>query len=353
MTLPSKYESMSDEQLVAAIERAKESLGDALVILVHHYQRDEVIQFADFRGDSLGLSRRAAAAESAKYIVFCGVYFMAETAAILCKPDQLVIQPVEEALCPMAQMANADDVAQAWDALSTVWDTDMIPITYQNSTAAVKSFVGQHGGAVCTSSNAPNLFDWAFQRKGHILFMPDEHLGTNTALAMGIPREEIGIWDPAHPPDPKTLAHCRVVVWKGYCYVHTGFTVGHVDAAYQSHPDAIVAVHPECRHEIVARSDIAGSTMGIIRADEEAPVGATIAVGTEYHLVNRLDWQHPGKTVVSLSPRVCETMAMTHMKDLLYVLDSVLAGTPCHIVTVEKETAKGARVALERMLEAS
>jgi quinolinate synthase len=353
MTLPSKYESMSDEQLVAAIRRAKRLLGDALVILVHHYQRDEVIQFADFRGDSLGLSRRAAAVESAKYIVFCGVYFMAETAAVLCKPDQLVIQPVEEALCPMAQMANADVVSQAWDALSTVWGADMIPITYQNSTAPVKAFVGQHGGAVCTSSNAGRLFDWAFHRKKHILFMPDEHLGTNTALAMGIPREEIGIWDPAHPPEPQTLAHCRVVVWKGHCYVHNGFTVQDVEIKRQSHPDAVVAVHPECTPKVVAQADISGSTTGIIRAVEEAPVGSTIVVGTEYHLVNRLDWQHPGKTVVPLSPRVCKTMAMTRIKHLSYVLDSILDGSPRHIVTVDDEIARWARVALERMLEAS
>ena len=234
---------LSDEQVAQAIWDAKAALGSRLAILGHHYQRDEVIQFADYRGDSLGLSKRAASLPEADYIVFCGVYFMAETAAILAQPHQIVCQPVPEALCPMARLANAQEIAIAWDVLAALWDDDLIPLTYQNSIAEAKDFVGRHGGAVCTSSNADALFRWAFLRKKHILFLPDEHLGTNTALALGVPPEQIGIWDPADPPDPATLADCRVIVWKGYCYVHRGFTVDDVACARETHPEARIIVH--------------------------------------------------------------------------------------------------------------
>ena len=351
--IPRAYERMSDPDLAAAILKAKRTLGTALTILGHHYQRDEVIQFADYTGDSLDLSRRAAQADQARYIVFCGVHFMAETAAILCKPEQSVIQPVSEALCPMAHLANADDVAQAWTALSSVYGGDLLPITYQNSIAEVKAFVGSHGGAVCTSSNAQKLFEWAFRQREHILFAPDEHLGTNTALAMGLVPQEIGVWDPADPPDPRSLAQCRVVVWKGHCYVHSGFTGQQVDAARQAYPGALVVVHPECPHEVVAKADAAGSTAGIIRFVREAPAGSTIVVGTEWHLVNRLSHEYADKSVVPLSPRTCKTMAMTRMKHLLYALDGLLEGAPRSIVKVDEGTAKWAQVALERMLEAS
>lgn len=352
MTMPDRYLGLSQSELEASIGRAKSSLGESLTILGHHYQRDEVIQFADFRGDSLGLSRRAAEARQAEYIVFCGVRFMAETAAILCQPEQTVIQPEPEALCPMARIANPADAAEAWGALSTLWDGDLVPITYQNSTVDLKAFVGQHEGAVCTSSNARELFQWAFQRRNHLLFMPDEHLGTNTALALGIPMVEIGVWDPANPPDPSVLAHCRVVVWKGYCYVHTRFTPGDVEGARRRYPDALVVVHPECVRQVVAQADVSGSTTGIIRAVEEAPSGATVIVGTEWHLVNRLASEYPNKTVIPLRRSICATMSMTTMRHLLYVLDCIQEGEPRNVVTVEPDTARWARVALERMLGA-
>lgn len=351
MALPPRYEQMSPQELESAIWRAKKTLGADLTILGHHYQRDEVIQFADFRGDSLGLSQQAASVERARYIVFCGVHFMAETAAMLCKPEQIVVQPVVEALCPMARMANRKEAALAWEALSALWPDDLIPVTYQNSTAEVKAFVGEHGGAVCTSSNARQVLEWAWSQKARVLFMPDEHLGTNTALAMGLPREQIGAWDWADPPDPQTLRDCRIVVWKGYCYVHDGFTVADVQQARERYPGALVIVHPECRQEVVAVSDGMGSTTGLIDMVVKASPGSTIVVGTEWHLVNRLQSQFTDRTVVPLAKRGCVTMAMTHMKDLLYVLDGLLEGAPRNIVTVDATTARWARVALARMLE--
>lgn len=347
------YREMTDVQVAEAIEAARRTLGNDLTILGHHYQRDDVIRHTDFRGDSLDLSRQAAEARDARYIVFCGVHFMAETAAILCAPEQTVVQPVLEALCPMAALANVPDTAAAWEALTALWGDDVTPITYQNSVAAVKAFVGQHGGAVCTSSNAARIFRWGLERSGHLLFLPDEHLGTNIALAMGIPPEEIGVWDYADAPDPASLAHCRVVVWKGYCYVHTTMTAEDVARARAQYPGAIVVVHPECPHEVVALADQAGSTRAIIEAVEAAPAGATIVVGTEWHLVNRLAHEHPDKRVVPLRRVGCKTMGMTSARDLLYALEAIIAGTPQNVVRVDADTAHWARVALERMLEAS
>ncbi len=348
----SKRSTEPAQKVKERILAAKRELGGSTTILGHHYQRDEIIQFADYRGDSLGLSRQAANTD-ADFIVFCGVYFMAETAAVLCKPNQTVVMPVPEALCPMARLASAQEIREAWKALSEVFDGDLIPITYQNSIAEAKSFVGQHGGAVCTSSNADKLFRWAFQQANHILFIPDEHLGTNTALAMGIPTEEIGIWDPANPPDPKSLSSCRVIVWKGSCYVHEGFTTDHVHQAREQYPEASIVVHPECRKEVVALADGYGSTTGIIRAVEEAPAGATVVVGTEWHLVNRLAHTYMDKRIVPLAKRTCRTMAMTRMEHLLHTLNSILHGRPEFVIRVDNETAHWARVALERMLQAS
>jgi quinolinate synthase len=348
-----EYESLPDEEVFQRIRRIKGELGASLTILGHHYQSDSVIQFANYRGDSLELSRRAAGLEQAKYIVFCGVYFMAETAAILCKPEQVVIQPVAEALCPMAQLASAEEAEEAWDALTGVWGDDIIPITYQNSVAELKAFVGRHGGAVCTSSNADKLFSWAWAQKRHILFMPDRYLGTNTALAMGIPDEQIGVWEPVVPPDPRSLADCRVVVWSGYCYVHSNMTPEDVEAARARYPDARIIVHPECPREVVAGADAAGSTSGIIRYVEQAPTGSTIVVGTECNLVHRLNREHPDKLVVPLSQRYCRAMALTTARHLLKSLVDLVAGQPTNIVRVDEETATWARVALERMLGVS
>ncbi len=349
--LPSQYNEMTDEQVLAAIVRAKATLGDELTILGHHYQRDEVVQFADARGDSLGLSQQAART-TARYIVFCGVYFMAETAAILCQPDQIVMQPAIEAMCPMAAMANDREASKAWSALSAVWGDDLIPITYQNSVAELKAFVGRNGGAVCTSSNADALFRWAFAQKRHILFMPDRWLGTNTALAMGIPPREIGLWD-RDSTDAADLAHCRLVVWPGFCYVHSRFSVEDVKAARARYPGALIIVHPESDAAVVARSDATGSTTGIIDYVERAPAGATIVVGTEWHLVHRLGRQFTDRRVVPLRRSSCRTMEMTTIRHLLYVLDGILAGEPRNIISVDGDIATWARVALDRMLRLS
>lgn len=351
--LPEKYQGMPEGEIESAIWQAKQRLGRELTILGHHYQSDQVIQFADFRGDSLDLSRRAAEAREARYIVFCGVHFMAESAAILCQPEQRVIQPVIEAYCPMAHMASVEDTAAAWAALNALWPNDLMPITYQNSTAAVKAWVGQRGGAVCTSANAETLLAWGWKHKGHILFLPDEHLGTNTALAMGVPSEQVGIWDPLNPHDPQTLSDCRIVVWKGFCNVHTCFTPDDVTAARQRYPGCRVIVHPECTHQVVALSDAAGSTTGIIHYVEQAPVGSTIIVGTEWHMVNRLSQQFTDRVVAPLKRSACKQMSMTTMPHLLYVLDQILQGNPQNVVTVETGTAHWARAALERMLKAN
>jgi quinolinate synthase len=350
--LPERYRDMPADEIATRIEAARRQLGRDLVTLVHHYQQDGVVRHADYTGDSLELSRRAAGVRDARDIVFCGVYFMAETAAILCQPEQTVIQPAIEALCPMARLADPDDAAAAWDALTGLWGDDLLPLTYQNSTAAVKAFVGRHGGAVCTSSNAGPLLRWAWGQKTHLLFMPDEHLGTNTALAMGVPREQIGVWDPTDPPDPQTLADCRIVVWKGYCYVHTTFTPEDVDAVRSRYPGVRIVVHPECPHEVVAKADASGSTTAIIKFVEEAPAGSTVAIGTEWHLVNRLQSQYPDRVIVPLRRTGCRSMGMTSPADLLYVLDGILAGERTNVVRVDEETARWARLALERMLQA-
>jgi len=353
MNLPAHIADLSDTEVYSRITELRQQLGTELTILAHYYQRDEVVQFADFQGDSLELSRQAARAAQAKYIVFCGVTFMSETAAILCQPGTIVLQPAAQALCPMAQMANSDTVSTAWEALSTLWPGDIVPITYQNSTAEVKAFVGQKDGAVCTSANAERIFHWAFARHKHILFIPDEHLGTNTALAYGLDRNEIGLWDPLNPPALEKVKECRVVVWKGFCYVHAHMSVKDVAKAKALHPEALIVVHPECRHEVVELADVVGSTSGIIRAVEQAPVGAIIYVGTEWHLVNRLHHMYSNKLVLPLQRAICSTMAMTNARNLLAALESIVIGQPQGIIAVDESTARWARKALERMLEAS
>ncbi|MHB1318044.1 MAG: quinolinate synthase NadA [Anaerolineae bacterium] len=348
--VPDRYLQMSNVELVAATAAARAQLGDRVAILGHHYQRDEIIQFADYAGDSLELSRRAASVDS-QYIVFCGVYFMAETAAVLCAPDQTVIQPVIEALCPMAEMASGPQVAKAWDALSSVWQEPIVPITYQNSNADIKAFVGERGGAVCTSSNARRIFEWAFGKGGRILFIPDEHLGTNTALDMGLSQSELGVWNPLRPPHPETLRDCRVVVWRGFCSVHTGFEVEDVQRAREQYPGASVIVHPECPRPVVVAADAAGSTSFLIDAVKSAPAGATIVIGTECHLVDRLSRQHPDKLVVPLARRACGSMGLTRLVHLTHVLDGLVEGVVHNVVTVPPEIAVGARMALEKMLQ--
>jgi quinolinate synthase len=348
--VPDEYNNMSPGELAQRVSHAKGVLGQRLTILGHHYQRDEIIRYADSRGDSLELSRHAAETDS-EFIVFCGVSFMAETAAVLCGPEQTVMQPVAEAVCPMAEMASRRQAEDTWEALSPVWDDPIIPITYQNSTAELKAFVGEKGGAVCTSSNARALFEWALDQGGRILFLPDEHLGTNTTLDMGLPEQALGVWNPLNPPDPATMAACRVVVWKGFCWVHTGFDLESVAEARAQYPDALVIVHPECPRPVVAASDLAGSTARIIRVVDQAPAGSTIVVGTECHLVERLDREYPDKRVIPLSRRACGSMALTQLKHLAYILDGLVEGETRNVVAVPDEVARWARLALDKMLQ--
>lgn len=342
---------MDQESVLTEIAQLRAQLGKKAVILVHHYQRDDVIRFADFRGDSLQLSRVAAEQDQAKYIVFCGVNFMAETAAMLCAPDQIVVQPAGDAPCPMARMATVDEAEEAWDRLTADWGDDLVPITYQNSTADLKAFCGKHGGAVCTSSNAERLFKWALETKKHVIFFPDQWLGTNSALALGISEAEIVPWDPNDPEGSYARARqATVVVWKGYCNVHVSFTTEHVRSVREQYPDVQVIVHPECPVDVVAASDAYGSTAGIIQYVDKAPAGSTIAVGTEINMVARLAQDYPDKKVIPLARSLCGAMYRTNPENLHEALRACAAGQPIHVVRVDQETARWANLALERML---
>jgi len=355
--LPDDYRDAPAEDLTERIGAAKAALGDDLFILGHHYQRDEVMRWADARGDSFKLAQLAKGRPDAHSIVFCGVHFMAESADILTNDDQVVILPDLNAGCSMADMADLDEVEEAWDVLARTIDLDrVVPITYMNSSAALKAFVGEHGGAVCTSSNARAVLDWAFERGDKTLFFPDQHLGRNTGYAMGYGEADMRVWNPRLEQGGLTEADCkeaRFLLWKGHCSVHQRFRPAHVEAFRAEHPDGIVVVHPECAHETVELADVVGSTEGIIRTIADAPEGAVIGVGTEIHLVNRLDAETPGKTVVSLDPLVCpcSTMFRIDAPHLCWVLENLVAGRVVNQITVDPQTAEWARVALDRMLE--
>ena len=347
------------------IQRAKETLGPSLVILGHHYQTDEVIQFADFRGDSLKLAFEATKRRQAQTIVFCGVHFMAETAAMLAQPDQTVLIPDPEAGCFLAEMAALEEVKQAWSRLDAFipTDADVTPVTYVNSSAALKAFCGSREGIVCTSSNAQAVFSWALERRPRIFFFPDQHLGRNTANALGIPAEEVLLWDLDRDPDSEALDRARVILWPGWCNVHQRFLPEHVRAWREREPGIRVIVHPECREEVVNLADEAGSTATIVRRLEESPPGTKWAIGTEFNLVNRLRQEHPDQFVVSLrlgasdppspEPSFCRTMNLITVHNLDRVLQALLNGDLINPVTVPAEVADDARVALERMLEVS
>jgi quinolinate synthase len=336
----------------------KAELGSQLVILGHHYQRDDVIQFADFRGDSLKLARDAANCREAKYIVFCGVHFMAETAAILAQPGQTVLLPDLEAGCPLAAMADLPDVEQAWAQLDEVLDVEreVLPITYVNSFASLKAFCGQHGGLVCTSSNAQAVLSWALSQQPRVLFFPDQHLGRNTAKRLGIPPEEMLLWNPSRPcggHDEETLQRARVFLWRGFCNVHQRFLPEHVTAWRERDPDVRVIVHPECMEAVVDLADEAGSTAYIIRRVEESAPGTKWAIGTEFNLVNRLRNEHAEQSIASLSPEpsYCRTMNLITVEKLARVLEGLTRGELINPVAVPPDVARYARVALERMLE--
>ncbi|HOR01121.1 MAG TPA: quinolinate synthase NadA [Anaerolineae bacterium] len=351
MTLSTHDTPLSQDEVLQRIGEVRERLGEDVYILVHHYERDEVVRFADVVGDSLELSREAAAQGRARYIVFCGVDFMAETAAMLCGAQQTVLIPEPTAHCPMAAMVNADEAALAYGRLSSLWGGDLLPITYQNSDAQVKALCGRHGGAVCTSANAGTLFRWALGQRGHLLFFPDEHLGTNTALAMGLPQQEIALWNPREPEaSSERAAGARVVVWQGYCHVHTRFTVSDVQRVRREHPSARVIVHPECPAPVVQAADGAGSTGYIVREAVEAPAGSTLAIGTEINLVARLARRHADKTIIPLARSLCGTMYRIDERKLLRTLESIEAGRPEYVVTVDAETTRWANEALQRML---
>ena len=342
------------------IRDLRAALGNQLVILGHHYQRDEVIEHADFRGDSLQLARDAARCRDARYIVFCGVHFMAETAAILAQPGQTVLMPAVDAGCPLAEKADLPLVEQAWAQLGEVLDVEreVLPLTYVNSAADLKAFCGRHGGAVCTSSNARPLLAWALAQRPRVLFFPDQHLGRNTARAMGIPLDEMLLWDPRLPyggHSVEALRRARLFLWKGWCYVHQRFRPEHVTWWRERVPDIRIIVHPECPMEVVDLADESGSTAAIIRRVEAAPPGTRWAIGTEWNLVNRLKNGHPEQFIDSLSPEpsICQNMAMTTAEKLLRVLKGLARGELINVVTVPPQVAGEARLALERMLEVS
>ncbi len=343
-----------DNSLDDRIAAAKARLAGDVVILGHHYQRDEVIKFADFRGDSLKLSQRAAEADG-RYIVFCGVHFMAESADILRRSHQVVILPDLNAGCSMADMADIGQVETCWSELDSLGDLKVIPITYMNTTAAIKAFTGEHGGSVCTSSNAAAVLRWAFERGERALFLPDEHLGRNTAFRMGIPLEQMIVWDPYQEMGgntPEAVRRARIILWKGYCSVHQRFLPEHVARVRREHPGIRVIVHPECRFEVAQAADQIGSTEGITKAILAAQPGSKWAVGTEIHLINRLSKELKDRFVISLDPSVCvcTTMFRISPRHLLWALENLVAGNVVNRITVDDRTRHYARVALERML---
>ena len=356
--LPERYTSATPEELETRIGTARQHLGEKVFILGHHYQRDEVMRWADARGDSYRLSVLAQQRPEAEYIVFCGVHFMAESADVLTAEHQKVILPDLNAGCSMADMADLDEVEEAWESLADVIDIErVVPITYMNSSAALKAFVGRNGGAVCTSTNARAVLEWAFGRGDKVLFFPDQHLGRNTGLAMGYGHADMRVWNPRFDRGGLTELDCKeasFLLWKGHCSVHQRFRPEHIAAFRDEHPDGIVVVHPECAYDVCEAADQVGSTDYIIKAVQAAPDGSTIAVGTEIHLVQRLAAETPGdKTIVSLDPLICpcSTMFRIDAPHLCWVLENLVDGTVVNRITVDEETAEWARVALQRMLD--
>ena len=353
------FRTRPTEELEQVIREVKARQADSLMILGHHYQQDEVIAFADLRGDSYKLAQMAAQNRSCRSIVFCGVHFMAETADILTSSEVDVVLPDMAAGCSMADMADLDSVEAAWADLGEVIDTEQIlPVTYINSAANLKAFCGRHGGIVCTSSNARAVLDWSFQRRQRVLFFPDQHLGRNTARSMGIPLDQMPIWDPRLPMGGNTedaVEKSRVFLWRGHCSVHQMFRTEHVTQFRKKYPGIQVLVHPECTMQVVDAADLAGSTEFILKTVQQAPAGSKWAIGTELHLVNRLAKEHPDQEVHFLSPMVCmcATMYRIDVPHLAWSLANLDRGTPVNIVRVPDETKSWARVALDRMLEVS
>jgi quinolinate synthase len=356
--LPERYLGLSDDDMATRIAAARQTLGDRLVILGHHYQRDEVIRFADYTGDSFKLAREIARHPGAEYIVFCGVHFMAESADILGLPHQQVILPDLAAGCSMADMAAPDQLETCWAELEQLGlASRVVPVTYINSAASIKAFVGERGGTVCTSSNAAATLTWGWSQREKILFLPDQHLGRNTAWKMGVPLDEMVVWDPFEPFGGLTrdeLDRARLILWKGHCSVHVRFTVSQIEAVRRQHPGVRVIVHPEVPFDVLQAADDFGSTEYILKAVREAPAGTTWAVGTEVHLVHRLAGEvAPEKMVLSLDSMgcLCSTMFRVSPNHLLWVLEGLVDGQVHNHIVVPERDKKFARIALDRMLQ--
>jgi len=352
-TMPALYADLTVEQMEQRIEAIKARLGRRLFLPAHHYQKDEVVQFADATGDSLQLARLAEQMNEAEFIVFCGVHFMAETADMLTRDDQLVILPDMRAGCSMADMADIDQTEIAWEELTDTFGDSIVPITYVNSTADIKAFVGKHGGATVTSSNAHDIVRWALEAGERILFLPDQHLGRNTAYDLGVPLEAMAVWDPLRERlvYEGDIEDVRVILWKGHCSVHEKFNVAQIEALRKNDPERRIIVHPECTFDVVQAADEAGSTSYIIDQIEASAPGTKWAVGTEMNLVNRLAATHPELDINSLNPYMCPCLTMNRidLPHLLWALES-LETDPVNIIRVDQETTKWATLALERML---
>ena len=354
---PGDLPAPSDPGLVERARAAKEQLGERVFVLGHHYQRDEVIQFADVTGDSFKLAREAAARPQAEFIVFCGVHFMAESADILTSDDQQVVLPDLAAGCSMADMATAEQVAECWDVLTEAGVAETtVPVSYMNSSADIKAFTGRHGGTICTSSNAKRALDWAFEQGSKVLFLPDQHLGRNTAVRdLGMSLDDCVVYNPHKPGGGLTaeeLRAAKMILWRGHCSVHGRFSLDSVRDVRERIPGVNVLVHPECKHEVVAAADQVGSTEFIIKALEAAPAGSKWAIGTELNLVRRLALAHPDKEIVFLDRTVClcSTMNRIDLPHLVWALESLAAGRTVNRIQVDPETEKFAKLALERML---
>ena len=359
-SIPERYTKMDAEELSRRIRGARATLGEQVVILGHHYQREDIIQFADDRGDSFALAQYAASHPEAPYIVFCGVHFMAEAADILAAPHQQVILPNIEAGCSMADMANDADVNQAWRELGELYGgtDDIIPVTYMNSAASLKAFCGKNGGVVCTSSNAAKVLEWAFERGKRVFFFPDQHLGRNTGASMDIPLDEMVLWNWRRPAgslggaSEEDLLRARIILWQGHCSVHQRFSLTQIEDARKRYPGVQIIVHPECRYEVVQAADANGSTAYIAKYVAAAAPGSIIGIGTEINLVARLAKENPDKTIFCLDPVVCpcSTMYRVHPAYLAWVMESLVDGVVVNQIKVPDDVRKDARVALERML---
>lgn len=345
------HDQTDEKEITKRIKALKNTLGQKVVILTHHYQRKEIVDLGDFKGDSFGLSQRAAVDKAAQYIVFCGVHFMAESAEILSQPHQTVQIPDVEAGCWMADMADIYIVEKAWEELTDITGNESImPIVYMNSDASLKAFCGRNGGSVCTSSNAPAAFKWGFGQREKVFFFPDQHLGRNSGNQLGIPSDEMIVWNPDEPlggNTPESIKKSKAVLWDGYCLVHTRFEVNHVRQMRNKYPEAKIVVHPECTQEVVALADAVGSTSYIVKYVEKAPPNTAIIIGTEINLINRLSKEYPEKTVLDLHYSLCPNMFKISLKNLLHALENI---GQYNVITVPGHIKEDARMALDRML---